>query len=112
MTADDETTRAAKGSVDPLDRPRQRLRPLARRVAGPYLRRRRREAETAAALERLQGELEHLGTRHSEQIERLEDFVRELIRTAETLRAEIAAAAASALPAGGLGERAAEADED
>jgi hypothetical protein len=65
----------------------------------------------AATLERLQGELEHLDTRHGEQIERLEDLVRELIRTAETLRGEIAAAAASA-PAGALDERPAEADED
>ncbi len=66
----------------------------------------------ATTLERLQGELEHLRTRHGEQIERLEDFVRELIRTAETLRAEIAAVAAPAPHAGGLGERPAEADED
>lgn len=64
----------------------------------------------AATLERLQGELDHLETRHGEQIERLEDLVRELIRTAETLRAEIAAAAA-APPAETPRERPAEADE-
>jgi hypothetical protein len=110
MKADHQTTGAANGSADPLDRARRRLRPLARKVLGPYLRGRRHEAEMAATLERLQGELKHLETRHGEQIERLEDLVRELIRTAETLRGEIAAAAAPP-PAGAPRERIGEADE-
>jgi hypothetical protein len=44
----------------------------------------------AAAVERLEVDLERLRERHTEQIERLEDLVRELVLTAETLRREIA----------------------
>jgi hypothetical protein len=34
----------------------------------------------------MQGELDHIRERHGEQIERLEELVRELIATAESLR--------------------------
>jgi alanyl-tRNA synthetase len=40
----------------------------------------------AASLERLQVDFEHVRERHTEQIERLEDLVRELVLTAESLR--------------------------
>jgi hypothetical protein len=50
----------------------------------------------AAALGRLQSELEHVGGRHSEQIERLEDLARELVLTAESLRRQISESAAAA----------------
>jgi SAM-dependent methyltransferase len=101
MTADDQTRRAASG---PAVRPRGarvRLRGLARRrlarLAGPYLRQRRREADTAAVLGRVQAELERLDIRHGEQIERLEDLVRELVLTAESLRRGVADADTTAV---------------
>ena len=37
-------------------------------------------------MSRLDAEVRHLRERHGEQIERLEDMVRELVRTAESLR--------------------------
>jgi hypothetical protein len=40
----------------------------------------------AGALGRLEADFEHLRERHTEQIERLEELVRELILTAESLR--------------------------
>ena len=42
-----------------------------------------------ATLARLQAEFEHVRKRHTEQIERLEDLVRELVLTAESLRREV-----------------------
>jgi hypothetical protein len=39
---------------------------------------------------RLEAEFEQLRKRHTEQIERLEDLVRELVLTAETLRRDAA----------------------
>jgi hypothetical protein len=100
MTADDQTRPAAAARpADPLRRLPRRLRAIARRVvpriAPGSARRRLREAEMAAALGRLQTEVEHVGGRHTEQIERLEDLVRELVLTAESLRREIARADAA-----------------
>jgi hypothetical protein len=40
----------------------------------------------AGAIARLEADFEHLRERHTEQIERLEELVRELILTAESLR--------------------------
>jgi hypothetical protein len=40
----------------------------------------------AATLARLEADFEHVCGRHTEQIERLEDLVRELVLTAESLR--------------------------
>ena len=65
------------------------------RLGPAYARKRSRKAETAAALGRLETEVEHLGKRHAEQIERLEDLVRELVLTAESLRREIVLLAAA-----------------
>ena len=97
MPADDQT-RLATRLAQPLRRSRQRLRSVARRglwrVARPYARRRSRRADTVARLGRLETEVEHVGERHSEQIERLEDLVRELVLTAESLRRELAQATA------------------
>jgi molecular chaperone GrpE (heat shock protein) len=56
------------------------------RVARPYARRRARVGEMAAALGRLEADFEHVRERHTEQIERLEKLVRELVLTAESLR--------------------------
>lgn len=69
-------------------------RGLARRVlwrfAPAYARRRSGRIAAGAAIERLETEFEQLRKRHGEQIERLEDLVRELVLTAEELRREIA----------------------
>ncbi len=89
MTADDER-RPAIRLAQHLRRSRQRVRSLARRVlwtlAPRYARRRAARAETTARLGRLEAELQRVGERHDEQIERLEDLARELILTAESLR--------------------------
>jgi hypothetical protein len=73
---------------------RRRLPEVARRglarAVPPYARYRARQATFAATLTRLESELKHIRKRHTEQIERLEDFVRELVLTAEALRDEIA----------------------
>jgi len=52
----------------------------------PYARHSARQAATAATLERLERDFEHLRKRQAEQIARLEDLVRELVLTAESLR--------------------------
>jgi hypothetical protein len=52
----------------------------------PYARYRTRQAAAAATLARLQDDFEHVRKRHTEQIERLEDLVRELVLTAEAMR--------------------------
>ena len=89
MNADDQT-RQEIPVAQPPRRMGPRLREIARRglarIARPYTRQRVREAGMAATVERLQAELEHVGERHTEQIERLEELVRELILTAESLR--------------------------
>jgi len=89
MTETDQTRPAEHGS-QLLKRSRRRVRDLARRAlwaaAPAYARRRGREAEMEAALGRLEADFEHVRERHTEQIERLEELVRELILTAESLR--------------------------
>jgi hypothetical protein len=89
MTANDQTSPGVPQAHLP-QRSRRRLRELARRalwrLAPTYARRRTREAETAAALARLEADFEHVRERHTEQIERLEELVRELVLTAESLR--------------------------
>lgn len=52
----------------------------------PYARYRARQASLAATIGRLEADFEHVRERHTEQIERLEDLVRELVLTAESLR--------------------------
>lgn len=93
MNADDQTTspaRKARLARGATRRPRLLARYVLLRVARPYMIRRAREAESAAALVRVQAELEHLQERHCEQIERLEDLARELVATAEALRQRVA----------------------
>jgi hypothetical protein len=91
---------------------RERLRPLARkviwRVARPYARRRARKAEAGVRLGRLETDLYCVTGRHDEQLERLEDLVRELVLTAEALRRdiiEVSAARTHASDAGRPGRR-------
>jgi hypothetical protein len=88
MTADNQTTQATSAAT--LQRLRVRLRPLARRalwrLAPSYARRRAANADAAGRLARLERELERVGERHDEQIERLEDLARELILAVESLR--------------------------
>ena len=102
MTVDDQTTPATRLVPAVRVRLRSLLRTLARRYAGPYVRQRAREAEMAGSVGRLQAEVKHIGTRHTEQIERLEDLARELVATAEALRRRVSDAnelAGSALAA-------------
>jgi len=61
------------------------------RLAPAYARRRARRVSNASALQRLQDDFDHVSKRHTEQIERLEELTRELVRTAESLRRELAA---------------------
>jgi hypothetical protein len=93
MRASDPTTAKFAAAAGPLARRRQ-ARELARRAlwrfAPAYARRRSARIAAASAVERLRAEFEQLSKRHSEQIERLEDLVRELVLTAETLRREAA----------------------
>jgi hypothetical protein len=99
MNADDKT-RQAIGPAQMLRSSRRRLRPLGHRVlwrfAPAYGRRRSARAEAAAKRGRLEAEVEHIGERHQEQIERLEDLARELISAAESLRRGVADADAAA----------------
>jgi hypothetical protein len=71
------------------------VRGLARRalprIAPVYARRRARAIELEATVRRLQADCEHVRERHTEQIERLEDLVRELVVAAESLRRGIVA---------------------
>jgi hypothetical protein len=84
MTAEDNTRHTA---VDPL---RVRIAAIARkalpRVAPSYARYRVRRAEMAATIGRLEADCAHVRERHTEQIERLEDLVRELVLAVESLR--------------------------
>jgi SAM-dependent methyltransferase len=98
MTAEDQTTPAARSAElfqrGPASVPAskgRRLRSVLRtgllRVIRPYTYYQRElDAAVIAALQRQEGELEHIRVRHSEQIERLEQLIRELILTAESLR--------------------------
>src|SRR5580698_2514048 len=94
MTADDSIRPAVPIAPSPRG-PRARLRALARRalprIAPVYARRRARSLELEATVRRLQADFEHVRERHTEQIERLEDLVRELVLAAESLRRGIAA---------------------
>jgi 2-polyprenyl-3-methyl-5-hydroxy-6-metoxy-1,4-benzoquinol methylase len=71
-------------------RVRSWTRALARRVlwrAAPgYARRRSARIASAGRLAHLESTLEHVEERHGERIARLEEFVRELVQTAEALR--------------------------
>jgi len=84
MTVEDQTRHAA-GSPASI-----RLQAVARRalqrLAPPYARYRERQAGLHATIARLEADVEHVRERHTEQIERLEDLVRELVATAESLR--------------------------
>ncbi len=88
MTAENQTTQARTASA--LQRVRVHLRPFARRAlwrfAPAYARRRSTNADAATRLGRMERELERVGERHDEQIERLEDLTRELILAVESLR--------------------------
>jgi hypothetical protein len=70
------------------------VRGLARRalprIVPVYARRRARAIELEATVRRLEADFEHVRERHTEQIERLEDLVRELVLAAESLRRDIA----------------------
>ena len=93
MTVDDQI-RAQAGfagrSQDAQARARSLARQAIRRLAPGYVRRRQQRGSLSATVQRLQADLEHVGKRHGEQIERLEDLTRELVATAESLRREIA----------------------
>jgi hypothetical protein len=71
------------------------VRGLARRalprIAPVYARRRARAIELEATVRRLQADFEHVRERHTEQIEWLEDLVRELVLATESLRRSIVA---------------------
>ncbi|MGD1058337.1 MAG: hypothetical protein ABR992_13095 [Solirubrobacteraceae bacterium] len=99
MNADDKT-RQGIGPAQIMRSLHWRLRPLARRVlwrlAPAYARRRSARVKPAARLGRVEAEVEHIGERHQEQIERLEDLARELIRATESLRRGVADAEAAA----------------
>lgn len=89
MTVADQTRQTA---AHPL---RVRIAAIARkvlpRVAPSYARYRVRRVETAATIARLEADCAHLRERHTEQIERLEDLVRELVLAVESLRRSAAA---------------------
>jgi hypothetical protein len=57
-----------------------------RRLLRPLLDRRAGRAAMSAEVAGLRADLEHVRERHTEQIERLEDLVRELVLAAESLR--------------------------
>lgn len=94
MLAHDQPTPATP-VAQLLQRSRNGLRATARgalwRLARPYARRRAREVQMAATIDRLEADLEHVRQRHTEQIDRLEELVRELILTAESVRRSAAA---------------------
>jgi SAM-dependent methyltransferase len=92
MTDDNERTPAISLAQAPR-RLRRRLRALASgllwRLAPGYARRRAARADATARLGRVEAELQRVGERHGEQIERLEDLARELILTAESQRRDV-----------------------
>jgi len=79
---------------------RGRIRPLARRalwrLAPGFAAHRSSRAGLPLQLARVQAEVEHIGERHDERLERLEDLARELILAAESLRRATADADATA----------------
>jgi hypothetical protein len=89
MTVERQTRQTAAHAL------RVRMAAIARkalpRVAPSYARYRLRRAETAATIGRLEADCAHVRERHTEQIERLEDLVRELVLAVESLRRSAAA---------------------
>jgi hypothetical protein len=89
MTNEDQTIGATRDAQPP---PRARpgwrgvARRCLRRVAGPYARHRRNEADMARTIARLDADFQHVRQRHTEQIERLEDIARELVLAVEAVR--------------------------
>jgi SAM-dependent methyltransferase len=98
MTADDQTTSAARAAELLRQGPSAPSAPHGRGLRGavragllramrPFTHHQYElDGEIVAALGRQQAELEHVRERHTEQIERLEQLTRELILTAESLR--------------------------
>src|ERR1039458_6621155 len=82
MTDDNERTPAISFAQAPR-RLRRRLRALASgllwRLAPGYARRRAARADATARLGRVEAELQRVGERHGEQIERLEDLARSIL---------------------------------
>lgn len=72
---------------------RSQARALARRAmwrfAPAYGRHRARKASDGDRLRRVELELEHVSERHTEQIDRLEDLARELVRSVTSLRSDL-----------------------
>lgn len=89
MISDDEKTQASR-PAGATRSPYSLMRPYARRLlwrAAPgFASRRSARLQAAGKLERMEAELDSVGERHGEQIERLEDLARELILAAESLR--------------------------
>jgi Tfp pilus assembly protein PilN len=85
MTAEDQTRHIPTDSLLGVA-PRALARRALERIAPPYARYRARQAGLLATIARLEADFEHVRERHTEQIERLEDLVRELVATAESLR--------------------------
>jgi SAM-dependent methyltransferase len=99
MKADEQTirhTRAAALLGAATGRLPGRARRFLGRFAGPYRRRRARELELHRQVAHIEGQLAVRLERHGEQIERLEDFVRELVTAAESLRRQGESASAMA----------------
>jgi SAM-dependent methyltransferase len=92
MTAEDQITQVTR-----LPRSLPAVRPWARalargalwRVAPGYARRRSTRIANDGRLAYLETTLAHVNERHGEQIERLEEFVQDLIQAAESLRRSI-----------------------
>lgn len=88
--------------------PRGLLRRVVLRLIHPFAHHQREvDGEIVGALRQQDAQVEHLGERHSEQIARLEDLVRELIFTAEQLRKVAAESSREAIAAAGEAHRAA-----
>ncbi len=93
-----------RGAESTPGRPERGLRAALRRAAlralGPYAHHQRElDGEIVGALQRLWEGQHHLAVRHTEQLERLEELARELIRTAESLRRAADGAAGTAAEA-------------
>lgn len=107
MTANDQIRSPAPGAGVRRGaelRSRRLARAALTRLAPGYMRRRARDAAAAAAVEHLQSQLSRVHERHDEQIERLEDLVRELVLSSEALRQRIAHLEARSLEAPDRGQ--------
>jgi hypothetical protein len=89
MTVEDQITAEIR-VARPLARLRARLREPARRALWRYAPAFARRRSLDGRVQRLESDFEHTRKRHTEQIERLEDLARELVKTAESLRRDIA----------------------